>query len=295
MSWIRDTQSFKDFVGYVVLSAPDSFDEEDYLQPDQQMNLERAFAELRKGFDLIKPRKLIDEKGEAALSMLEQSLNSYRAGDIVRGAHLLQELRAFLFRKKPLAPEVEPAPLTIIEVAPLSELLDLNVGWNRGSQLPETAALNPAESYSDFRKLLKVRGRTLKSLTIPEGIAFFLEFYRDARVADAAPEGDGVAYSCGVHSRGGSSRFEFSMFRIFRSAIDPRQESRLRLSFCFSWAEVVRLHPTGALPESNGSAWERSDVPRLVHFIETDETYALIKDKKPRSVELRHEPEWGIH
>ena len=45
--WIRDARSLSDFIGYVVIYAPDGFPEEDYLQPHEQMTLERAFDELK--------------------------------------------------------------------------------------------------------------------------------------------------------------------------------------------------------------------------------------------------------
>jgi hypothetical protein len=99
-SWIQDLSSLKDFIGYVVLSAPDNFVEEDYLQPDEQMNLERAFEELRNAMNLIKPSKLNDAARSEALSLLEESLNSYRAGDDVKGAHLLQDFRVFISKSR---------------------------------------------------------------------------------------------------------------------------------------------------------------------------------------------------
>ena len=98
-SWIQDLNSLWDFIGYVVLSAPNDFAEEDYLQPDEQMNLERAFEQLRNAMNLIKPSKLNDAKRSEALSLLEESLNSYRAGDDVKGAHLLQDFQVLIFNK----------------------------------------------------------------------------------------------------------------------------------------------------------------------------------------------------
>ena len=99
MPWIRDIDSLYDFIGYVVLSAPNAFPEEDYLQPEEQMNLERAFEELRKGIDLIDPTMMDDAKHRRLLSLLEESLNSYQAGDEVNGAHLLQDFEALIFKK----------------------------------------------------------------------------------------------------------------------------------------------------------------------------------------------------
>ena len=98
-SWIQDLNSLRDFVGYVVLCAPDNFPEEDFLQPDEQMNLERAFEEMRDAMNLFKPSNMNDAKRAEGLSMLGESLNSYRTGDIVKGAHLLQDFRSFIFSK----------------------------------------------------------------------------------------------------------------------------------------------------------------------------------------------------
>jgi hypothetical protein len=97
--WIQDLNALRDFVGYVVLCAPDNFPEEDFLQRDEQMNLERAFEEMRNAMNLFKPSKMNDTKRSEALSMLEESLNSYRSGNIVKGAHLLQDFRTFIFKK----------------------------------------------------------------------------------------------------------------------------------------------------------------------------------------------------
>ena len=99
MGWIQDLNSLRDFVGYVVLCAPDNFPEEDFLKPDEQMNLERAFEELRNALNLFKTSKLNDVKRRDALALLEESLNSYRTGDVVRGAHLLQDFRSFIFNR----------------------------------------------------------------------------------------------------------------------------------------------------------------------------------------------------
>jgi hypothetical protein len=99
LPWIRDIDSLYDFIGYVVLSAPDAFPEEDYLQPEEQMNLERAFEELRNGIGLIEPTMMNDTKRKDMLSLLDESLNSYRAGDDLNGAHRLQDFEALIFKK----------------------------------------------------------------------------------------------------------------------------------------------------------------------------------------------------
>ena len=52
MDWVRDVDSFYNFIGYVVLRAPNSFPKEDYLQDHEQMTLDKAFEELRVGLRL---------------------------------------------------------------------------------------------------------------------------------------------------------------------------------------------------------------------------------------------------
>ncbi|WP_395684364.1 hypothetical protein [Dokdonella sp.] len=45
-----------DFTAYVVVGAPNHFPVEDYLRADEQMTLDRAFAELREGMRMVPPR-----------------------------------------------------------------------------------------------------------------------------------------------------------------------------------------------------------------------------------------------
>ncbi len=49
VTWVKDIDSLFDFIGYVVIYAPDRFPVEDYLAPGEQMTLAMAFDELRYG------------------------------------------------------------------------------------------------------------------------------------------------------------------------------------------------------------------------------------------------------
>ena len=100
MRRIQEARDLWDFIGYVVLCAPNAFPQRDYLAPEEQMNLERAFEEMRIGLDVFSPRKLTDTKREKALSLLEESLNSYRTGEEVKGAHVLQDFGFVIFNKR---------------------------------------------------------------------------------------------------------------------------------------------------------------------------------------------------
>jgi len=100
MAWVRDIDSFYNFIGYVVLSAPNSFPMEDYLSPDEQMGLERAFDELRTGLQYVDAEGMGGAKRESLSSLLDASLKAYRAGDEVSGAHFLQDLQDLVFKRE---------------------------------------------------------------------------------------------------------------------------------------------------------------------------------------------------
>jgi hypothetical protein len=98
MRWVSDIDSLYDFIGYVVLRAPDRFPHEDYLSAGEQMNLEKAFAELRSGLELIDPEVADAGKRKVLSSLLDQALTAYKAGDEVRGAHLVQDFQDLIFK-----------------------------------------------------------------------------------------------------------------------------------------------------------------------------------------------------
>ena len=91
-----DLHGFKDFVTEAIVCAPDQFMPMDWLGPDEQMNLERAFVGLRYGLDLTAA-----EKGESSLlaqcrALVEAAYGDYRAGRDDDGRHKLEELEALL-------------------------------------------------------------------------------------------------------------------------------------------------------------------------------------------------------
>ena len=157
--------------------------------------------------------------------------------------------------------------------------------------------MRPDESYTEFRRFLKGRGQTLKSLSVPDGLEAAIEFYRSFRVEDASHDGDGFAYSCSMPFRERGTRFELAFFRLFKSANGSFEPSRLRLSLCFNWLDVVRWlgRPDSGLPQSNHYAWELPDLGRLREVLEHDATYQAIIDRSPKTVELRFEPLWGVY
>jgi len=99
MAWVTDIDSLYNFIGYVVLSAPDRFPKEDYLSDAEQMNLDRAFAELRAGVAIVEREFPGADQQRGLSSLLDRSLSYYRAGDEVQGAHLLQDFEQLIFKR----------------------------------------------------------------------------------------------------------------------------------------------------------------------------------------------------
>jgi hypothetical protein len=91
-----DLHGFKDFVGGMALVLPDAFMHDDWLAPEDQMNLDRAFVGLRYGLDLA-----AKEKGESALlarcrTLVEESYAEYKAGRDHAGQLKLEEVEKLL-------------------------------------------------------------------------------------------------------------------------------------------------------------------------------------------------------
>lgn len=92
---------YHDFISYVLLCAPDEFPEEDYLPPDEQMTLEKAFAELLTKLPLVTPR-VPSDRLPLLKTMLEMSLEAYQNADSIRGAQLLQEFEGLIWPSRAL-------------------------------------------------------------------------------------------------------------------------------------------------------------------------------------------------
>jgi hypothetical protein len=94
---VKDASSLYDFIGYVVLYAPDSFPREDYLPESEQMTLGRAFAELHAAVAMVES-DLHHASASDLCKLLEQSAQAYRSGEQVKGAHLLQDFQDLVFK-----------------------------------------------------------------------------------------------------------------------------------------------------------------------------------------------------
>ena len=98
MVWVRDINSLYNFVGYVVLGAPDRFPKEDYLAEAEQMTLERAFTELRHGVSLVEADFPGADAKRGLSALLDEALALYKSGNEVAAAHRLQDFEALIFK-----------------------------------------------------------------------------------------------------------------------------------------------------------------------------------------------------
>lgn len=94
--FFHDFHGFKDFVTIVIVCAPNQFLREDWRAPDDQMNLDRAFAGLHYGLDLT-----ANEKGESPLlaqcrELIDTAYAEYVAGRVREGRIKLQGMEKLL-------------------------------------------------------------------------------------------------------------------------------------------------------------------------------------------------------
>jgi hypothetical protein len=94
----NDLHSFKDYVGFVKLCAPDMFPEREGLGQEDQWTLDLAFEGLRDGMNLA-----IAEKGnrttfEECKSLIEEAKLSYLSEDIKGGYLKLDKVYHILRR-----------------------------------------------------------------------------------------------------------------------------------------------------------------------------------------------------
>jgi hypothetical protein len=94
--WCENLNELIDFIAYVVLSAPDEFPRRDWVKPEEQLNLDRAFDELRHGLDCAVHELGSRPELATARSMLEEAYTHYREGRINPGAWKLQDMSELL-------------------------------------------------------------------------------------------------------------------------------------------------------------------------------------------------------
>lgn len=92
----EDLHAFKDFIGEVIVCAPDGFIEMNWRKPDEQLTLERAFVGLRYGLELTAAEKGETELLETCRGLVEAAYADYQARDEVAGQAKLEKMEALI-------------------------------------------------------------------------------------------------------------------------------------------------------------------------------------------------------
>lgn len=85
-------------IAYVLAYAPTGFPYRDFLPENEQMNLDRAFNQLREGVQLAYPEPTYQQKRNDLYELLNQSLAAYKRGDELAGGHLLNTFQDGIFK-----------------------------------------------------------------------------------------------------------------------------------------------------------------------------------------------------
>ncbi len=104
----RAIRDYHDFLSYVIVSAPNRFPVEDYLSPEEQMHLEKAFAQLTREFDSVDLRVKDGQARRLLRELLQMALEAYQSGHDIRGAQILQEFEGLVWPKHRLRERFAP-------------------------------------------------------------------------------------------------------------------------------------------------------------------------------------------
>lgn len=85
-------------IAYVMAYAPDQFPIEDFLAYDEQMNLDRAFEQLRQGVEIAYPEAQFMDKRTLLHGILDRCYAQYRAGENIKAGRLLNQFQDNIFK-----------------------------------------------------------------------------------------------------------------------------------------------------------------------------------------------------
>ena len=85
-------------IAYVLGCAPDRFPYRDFLPDDQQMNLDRAFEQLRQGVEVAYPEPSYASRRAALNDILDRSYAAYKGGEDIVAGHFLNEFQDKIFK-----------------------------------------------------------------------------------------------------------------------------------------------------------------------------------------------------
>lgn len=95
---MKSVDDLWEHIAYVMAYAPDHFPYRDFVSEDQQMNLERAFDQLREGVIIAYPEAAYADKRNTLNSILDRSYAAYKSNDEFSAGHLLNEFQDNIFK-----------------------------------------------------------------------------------------------------------------------------------------------------------------------------------------------------
>jgi hypothetical protein len=94
---IKKTSDLNDYIGFVVLSAPNNFPKVGPFSENSSANLDHAFNEIDAGMLLLQKKIKDSNQLNELRTLLEKSKKAYLDGDDIKGAHLLQDFQDIAF------------------------------------------------------------------------------------------------------------------------------------------------------------------------------------------------------
>ena len=147
--------------------------------------------------------------------------------------------------------------------------------------------MNAHAARETFDRHLAEGGLALEGMTLRQGLAAMLAFYRNERAEDCPADADGdmLLYQWGMSLGDEDEFFELDMTRQFILGGDSEDENIWQLSLTLKFA------PTEALRAiESGNKWCPQPRPRAVDyfegFVRESEAYRAVSDMEPVRVEL---------
>jgi hypothetical protein len=95
---MKSVDDLWDHIAYVMGYAPDRFPHREFLPDDQQMTLDLAFDQLRKGVEIAYPEPSYASKRALLNGILDRSYAAYKSNDEIAAGHLLNEFQDSIFK-----------------------------------------------------------------------------------------------------------------------------------------------------------------------------------------------------
>jgi hypothetical protein len=92
----NDLHSFKDYVGFVRMCAPDDFPDREWLPADEQWTLDLAFQGLREGHALAVKEKGPRPEFDEFQKLVDEAYGFYRSGNMKDGFRTLDKAQKIL-------------------------------------------------------------------------------------------------------------------------------------------------------------------------------------------------------